>query len=235
MTILLKKNLTELIAKYSTGDYRTAIGCAVLLNVVLFALMPGLLQTVPKKPELMQPLESIQVVRMHRPDSAVRKKKKPKPPEQKKKDIPKNQKPLALSKPLTRKIRLPFKLNPKLAAGPQTMAVPSLDLLSLEALDLRHVYNVNDLDAPLTPMVKVPPMYPMRAKRMGIQGWVKVKFLVNEEGMIEHIEILEAQPVDMFETSVMNCVSRWRFKPGTVAGIPVKTWAETTIRFEMEG
>jgi protein TonB len=32
----------------------------------------------------------------------------------------------------------------------------------------------------------------------------------------------------------MRCVSGWRFKPGTVEGMPVKAWAETTIRFKLE-
>jgi protein TonB len=61
-----------------------------------------------------------------------------------------------------------------------------------------------------------------------------VKFVVNEQGRIENVYIIKAQPSGVFDASVMRCLSGWRFKPGTVDGLPVKVWAETTIRFELE-
>ena len=85
-------------------------------------------------------------------------------------------------------------------------------------------WNVSDLDAPLTPLVRMPPVYPSRAKRRGIEGWVRVKFQVKSGGEVARVEILEAQPEKIFDDSVRNCVSGWRFKPGTVAGEPVDVW-----------
>jgi protein TonB len=63
---------------------------------------------------------------------------------------------------------------------------------------------------------------------------VKVKFVVNEQGTVEKITIVDAKPPGMFDQSVSRCVSKWRFKPGTVEGMPIKAWVETTIRFELE-
>ena len=95
-------------------------------------------------------------------------------------------------------------------------------------------WNANDLDQPLTPLVRIPPVYPSRAKRRGIEGWVRVKFLVKAGGEVARVEILEAQPEKVFDTSVRNCVLGWRFKPGTVGGEAVDVWAETVVRFRLE-
>ncbi|MBU0991447.1 MAG: TonB family protein [Proteobacteria bacterium] len=218
--------------KYTAKDCGFALLGAILINFTLFTLMPGLIQRVPDRPDL-ESIESIQVVRVKRPDTDVQKKEKT-PPKPEKKEIMKDRKPLTVSRPVKQKIRLPFQLNPKLASGPQTFSVPSLDRISLNAPGINGAYGVNDLDGPLTPLVRIPPMYPIRAKRLGIEGSVNVQFLVNSEGNVAHVEILSAEPEGLFETSVINCVSKWRFKPGTVEGNPVNTWAETTIRFELE-
>ena len=227
-----KTTLTDRIAKYNTKDYTPALLAALLINIALFALMPVLIQRIPDKPDL-QPLESIQVLRVRRPDAEVQKKEKM-PPRPEKKEIMRDRKPLSVSSPIKQKIRLPFQLNPKLAFGPQTFSVPSVDMISLQAPDVRGAYDVHELDAPLTPLVKIPPVYPIRAQHLGMSGWVKVQLLINTEGTVEHVEILAADPAGIFENSVINCVSKWRFKPGTVESTPVNTWAETTIRFKME-
>jgi len=215
-------------------DRCLAFFSTILLNFVLFALMPGLIQSIPHKPTIDQLENPIQVVRIKRPDSTVRKKENAKPPKPEKKTIKKIAKTITLSKPVTQKIHLPFKLNPKLSAGPQTLSVPAIDMMTLSVPALKDTYGSHEIDSPLTPLVKIPPMYPLRAKRLNIEGWVTVRFLVNTDGRVEKIEIIKAEPSDTFDNSVMKCVQKWRFKPGTVEGVPVKIWVETTIRFEMD-
>ncbi len=68
----------------------------------------------------------------------------------------------------------------------------------------------------------------------GIEGEVQVQFLVTAQGTVQDIEILAAEPEKVFEKSVIDCVSRWRFQPGRVQGIPVAALAQTTIRFQLE-
>ena len=99
---------------------------------------------------------------------------------------------------------------------------------------LADAFAVGDLDAPLTVLVRVPPQYPLRAKYRGVQGWVLVRFVVNEDGSVGNVTVQESQPPGVFDQSVIRCVTGWRFKPGTVEGIPVRAWAETTIRFKLE-
>ncbi|MCG8684928.1 MAG: energy transducer TonB [Desulfobacterales bacterium] len=83
-------------------------------------------------------------------------------------------------------------------------------------------------------MRKHPPLYPMRAKSRGIQGFVSVEFRISKKGFVENIRITESKPGGVFDKSVLACVSQWQFKPGTVEGVPVATLVTTTIRFELE-
>ena len=109
-----------------------------------------------------------------------------------------------------------------------------MQTVSLGAPDLKASYGIGEIDHPLTPLVQVPPIYPMRARRRGIEGWVKVRFIVDEEGRVNDVSVVESRPRKIFNAPVTRCVSGWRFTPGTVGGIPVKTWVETTVRFDLE-
>ncbi len=100
--------------------------------------------------------------------------------------------------------------------------------------DGSQVYETGDIDHPLTVLTQVQPIYPMRARRMGIEGWVEVKLLVSEEGFVKNIEIIQAKPEGIFEKSIMQSLFSWKFSPGTIDGVAVKTYATTKIRFNLE-
>ena len=215
-----------------TKEWIPAILLAITLNLSMVCLMPGLIKTVPDKPEDLDALNAVSVFRVKRNISPVRKKALSKPEKPEKKIIKKD--PVYVAPSVQKKIRLPFKLNTRLPVGPQSLALPSLDMLALNAPDLAGAYDSTEIDAPLTPISKVPPMYPMRAKRMSVEGWVSVCFLVNDSGTVEQIKVLAAEPEGIFEQSVMRCISKWRFQPGTIEGEPVNTWVETTVHFKLE-
>lgn len=97
------------------------------------------------------------------------------------------------------------------------------------------IFSVGQLDGPLAVLAKSPPVYPSAAKRRSIEGWIKIKFVVDEHGHVDQISVLEAKPEGVFEQSVLQCVGNWRFKPGTVKGMAVKAQVEQTISFKLEG
>jgi protein TonB len=202
------------------------------MNLTLFTIMPYLLHRKPAKLVYDRLLTHINVIRIKRPDSAVRKKAvKPPEPLQKIKELAPRS---PARQPLQAKLTLPFEIKPRLPGGPATLDLPPLKTAAIHIPGMQEAFGLDDLDGPLTSLGRIPPVYPMAAKRRGIQGWVKVKFVVNEQGAVEHITIVDAKPSGMFDQSVRRCVSKWRFKPGTVEGLPVKAWVETTIRFELE-
>ncbi len=207
---------------------------SLILNIALFGLMPNLISDVPDMLENTDLIQMVNVVRVKRPETPVKKKKIKKEIEKK---IPKEV--TALKKTLQQKQvlrmkQLPFEINPKIPVVPGTLPSPPMENIALQGPGLKGAYKIGEIDGPLTPLAQAPPVYPLRAKRLGIEGWVNVKFIVNEQGSVDGIEILKANPEKIFEQSVIRCVTSWRFAPGTIEGVPVKTQVLTTIRFELE-
>ncbi len=97
------------------------------------------------------------------------------------------------------------------------------------------LYTAGQLDGPLAALSKSPPDYPPSAKRRNIEGWIKIKFVVDEQGRVHKVSVLAAEPEGVFEQSVLRCVNTWRFKPGTIKGTAVKVLVEQTITFKLEG
>ena len=98
---------------------------------------------------------------------------------------------------------------------------------------VQETFEMNQIDEPLTQLVNIDPIFPARAKRRGIEGLVEVEFVVNKQGEVETVSIVNSDPPDVFDKAVINSISKWRFKPGTIAGIPVKTRVKKPIQFNL--
>lgn len=219
-----------------TGSMWTgSIIIALFLNIALFSLMPRLIQSSHKQPQEYEKIQTVNFIRIKPKEIPPKPKEIKEEPEKKTVEKQNILKMLANPpQPSLKKLNLPFELNPRLPVGSIQLPTPDIHSFSLEGPEMKDIYNVGEIDSPLTPIVQMHPVYPMVAKRQGIEGWVKVRFLVTETGHVEKVSILDAQPRNIFDHSVIQCVNAWRFKPGTVEGIPVNVWAETVVRFELE-
>lgn len=83
----------------------------------------------------------------------------------------------------------------------------------------------------LTPLVRVPPEYPMRALADGIEGYVMLRFIVTETGSVEDPEVIRAEPPGVFDRSARRSVLRWKFQPQIRDGKPSRVYAISTVRF----
>ena len=212
-----------------------AIFFSAVLNIFAFGIMPGMISAVPQGPGELEEIQRLSVVRVKRAEPPARRKdptklEKPKPPKRvKMKQVTVNQ-----PRPELTPQRLPFELNAKLPTTAMAFSLPPMADAKMSGPLLKEIYMAGDLDAPLVPLVRVAPLYPLRASRRGIEGWVEVTFVVNAAGLVEDIKILDAKPKRIFDQAVIKCVSQWKFKAGTVTGEAVSTRVKTTIKFELE-
>ena len=80
----------------------------------------------------------------------------------------------------------------------------------------------------------VGPKYPRQAKLRGIEGFVKVGYVVNSDGRVESVEILDAVPAQVFEGAVVKALKKWRYEPFTVDGVPHAQNVKQVFEFNVE-
>lgn len=204
------------------------IAAALVINLALFGLMPYLLTRnsagLTRPPEI----NRINVIRLKHTESPIKRNSEnpPKPPPERQAPKP------APLKPIMTKLTLPFDINLRLPGGPDTLSLPVVPATQMAGL--ADIVFTGDLDAPLVVLVRIPPIYPMSAKNRGTEGWVKVRFIVHEDGGVDSVSVVESDPKSIFDDAVVRSVSGWRFKAGTIGGTPVKTWVETIVRFKLD-
>lgn len=73
------------------------------------------------------------------------------------------------------------------------------------------------------------PEYPSRAKAVGIEGSVKVRFDIDADGRVDNVEILSATPKNVFERDVKRAMRQWRYEKIAYKGKVI------IIEFNMSG
>ena len=200
-----------------------ALAFAILVNGLLFFLLPLLPQKGASFSDMTEPV-AVNLVRVLEEEPPQPEEEPPPPEMEKPQEIPEFFTP-DLLRPDVKPLEMdpvPFRieLNPRMLSGPQVA--------------LKRFYEVGELDHPPRPLVKMTPVYPYKAKRLEIEGYVKVKFLVDEEGTVSRVSVLDASPKGVFEDSVLQTLPSWKFSPGKIMGEPVSSWVVTTIRFELK-
>lgn len=205
-----------------------AITGTVLLNLALFSVLPYLTQV--EDDLLVRTLAPVvSVVRMAPVTPPPRQQANKKPPE-----AVKPVQSMAQPRPAqpTPELKLDLMLQPEFSRAVGTVSLPAVQLARLDPVP--EIFDSAALDKPLTPLAQSPFIYPLRAKRLGLEGWVRIKLLISKQGDVEKVIVIDAQPKDLFESTVERGVKMWRFSPGTVDGEPVRSWVTTTVRFELE-
>jgi periplasmic protein TonB len=88
-------------------------------------------------------------------------------------------------------------------------------------------------DTDAVPLVRVPPEYPQREAAQGIEGWVKLRFTINEIGAVEDAVIVESSARG-FEAPALKAIVRWRYNPKVENGQAVeRRGIEVMLRFTL--
>lgn len=95
-------------------------------------------------------------------------------------------------------------------------------------------YGLKEVDEPPRVLQSVKPDYPLKARRMMIEGEVVARFVVGKDGSIEDIQIISATPEGYFERSVIEALKKWKFSPGKYRGQAVKTLVVLPVKFRLK-
>ncbi len=87
-----------------------------------------------------------------------------------------------------------------------------------------------DVEAILTPK----PSYPPLARQQRLSGVVILRALIDENGTVQDVQVLRGIKPDLgMDAAAASAVKRWRFRPATKGGVPVKLWKTITIPFQL--
>lgn len=79
------------------------------------------------------------------------------------------------------------------------------------------------------PVFQIPPRYPAKAKRDGIEGFVTLNLHIDQDGRAQEIKVVAEEPPGVFARSAKRAVIRWRF-----VAPEENQWQRITIRYELE-
>ncbi len=203
--------------------YASSFLLAILVTIFLICLMPLLLQLAnpPQKDENRDAIALIGAIKLKEPPPKKKvKRKEPKPPP---------------------------KVNPKLKE-----IMPKFDSASLldvpfqfdmglssdigdEDMSLGFkIWNEQDVDVKPVALFRAKPVYPAQAMAKNITGKVTFKLLVDKDGTVKEVKIIEANPPGVFEEATVKSVHQWRFQPAKVKGEPVSAWCQSAISYELD-
>ncbi|HAA12906.1 MAG TPA: energy transducer TonB [Cytophagales bacterium] len=76
--------------------------------------------------------------------------------------------------------------------------------------------------------------YPSQARRMGIQGRVFVKFIVEKDGSVSQIQVERGIGAGCDEAAVKALENMPKWSPGRQRGVPVRQWMHIPVNFNLK-
>ncbi len=89
------------------------------------------------------------------------------------------------------------------------------------------------VDVPPKPVTRGSFKYPPAAKKNGVKGYVVLSVLVEADGSVNQVQVLESSPSGIFDASALQGIRNWHFEPAKYKGETVRVWAKQKIRFDL--
>ena len=200
------------------------IGAALLASAVLTLGLFWVMHRMVSGPaELQRPDQDravIDFVRLKQDSNTeLKERRKPEPPKPQKPKLPQEN----VSQQDTPMQQMPFNV-------PQIS--PDLSL-SQQSLLGDAVVGMGFGDSDVIPLVRMNAVYPQRALRQKIEGYVTAQLQINPEGSVDSVDIIDAQPRGVFEREAIRALYKYKFKPKMENGRPVAQTATQTIEFKL--
>jgi len=91
-------------------------------------------------------------------------------------------------------------------------------IMRVRQIDATELPPLADFAGPKpTPIERPQPAYPSLAESAGIEGKVRVRFDVREDGSVANVRVIESTPPLLFDAVALYAVSSWKYEPGGAA------------------
>lgn len=78
------------------------------------------------------------------------------------------------------------------------------------------------------------PAYPPMSRRMGEQGTVIVRALIDADGSAQQAEVQQSSGFERLDRAALETALKWRYVPGKRAGVAEAMWFKVPLRFVLE-
>lgn len=203
-----------------------ALVVMIMGSAAILALVLTMNRLTPEKKEMKTEYQEMSAARKKKPP----KKKKPKPRKQTrpKRNISKAAPAPAISTAIS---GLQFDLPGMEGFGLDG----AVDKMLGEQAVKEMVMTAETVDVVPAPLYEGSLEYPARARRNNQEGFVVINMLIDANGMVEKVKVLESEPMGVFDTATVDWAKNLKFTPAYYNGMPVKTWARRRIPFKLSG
>jgi periplasmic protein TonB len=77
----------------------------------------------------------------------------------------------------------------------------------------------------------IPAVYPPAAKARSIEGVVVLRLLIDKEGGVNRVEVLQGDP--LLVPAARDAVQQWRYQPSTIGGAPAEAEISASVTFQL--
>ena len=88
-------------------------------------------------------------------------------------------------------------------------------------------------DAGIAVLQRVMPQYPVESVRAGEEGGTILQVLVDEKGHASDVRVVRSSGYGRLDDAAVSAVGMWRFAPSTRGALPVSTWGELELQFNL--
>jgi protein TonB len=80
---------------------------------------------------------------------------------------------------------------------------------------------------------RVEPTYPAISRRMGEEGQVQLRILVDESGKPKDVQVLKTSGFPRLDEAATQAVRKWRFKAATDGSKNIMAWTQIALTFKL--
>ena len=122
--------------------------------------------------------------------------------------------------------------TPAPASPADSVPVPAVTITS--SVDLTY-YSARDLDVQPRALRKIDPDYPEEADRQRLSGKLRLQLKLEADGRVSDVEVVGANPPDVFNESAIRAFRDARFAPAQKNGRPVRARVLIEVVYDWEG